>query len=124
MTKRRALLIISLLFMLGGVGRLVAGEGVFRIFGMAHLWLGEPFFVYVYKLLGVFVIWMGMILLVCSRDLIRYKGVIRASILGLFLFFVVSLLVGFATGLGIKFFLVDSVFSLILIALFYIVQKE
>lgn len=124
MTKGKALLIISLLFMLGGIVRLLAGEAVFRIFGMAHLWSGEPFFIYNYKLLAVFVFWMGMILLICSRDLIRYKGVIRASILGLLLFFVVSLLVGFVVGLGVKFFLVDSVFSLILIALFYIVQKE
>lgn len=79
---------------------------------------------YIYKLLGVFVIWIGIILFVCSKDLIRYRGVIRASILGLLLFFVVSLLTGFFTGLGLKFFLVDSIFSLILIVLLYIIQKE
>ncbi len=124
MIKRRILLIISLCFFIGGIGRLVANEGVFRIFRMEHLWSGEPFFIYIYKLLGVFVIWVGIILFVCSKDLIRYKGVIRASILGLLLFFVVSLLTGFITGLGLKFFLVDSIFSLILIVLFYIIQKE
>lgn len=124
MIRRRILLIISLCFFIGGIGRLVANEDVFRIFGMEHLWSGEPFFIYIYKLLGVFVIWVGIILFVCSKDLIRYKGVIRASILGLLLFFVVSLLTGFITGLGLKFFLVDSIFSLILIVLFYIIQKE
>ena len=124
MIRRRILLIISLCFFIGGIGRLVANEDVFRIFGMEHLWSGEPFFIYIYKLLGVFVIWVGIILFVCSKDLIRYKGVIRASILGLLLFFVVSLLTGFLTGLGLKFFLVDSIFSLILIVLFYIIQKE
>ncbi len=124
MAKRRILLIISLCFFIGGIGRLVANEGVFRIFQMEHLWTGEPFFMYIYKLLGVFVIWIGIILFVCSKDLIRYRGVIRASILGLLLFFVVSLLTGFFTGLGLKFFLVDSIFSLILIVLLYIIQKE
>jgi hypothetical protein len=124
MAKRRILLIISLAFLLGGIVRLVANEGVFRFFQMEHLWSGEPFFMYIYRLLGVFVIWVGIILFVCSGDLIRYRGVIRGSILGLFLFLVVSLLVGFITGLGIKFFLVDSVFSLILIVLLYVIQKE
>jgi hypothetical protein len=125
MAKRTILLLISLCFMVGGMGRLVANEGVFRIFGMEHLWSGEPFFIYTYKLLAVFVLWIGMILFVCSKDLIRYRGVIRASILGLLLFLVVSLLVGFTTGLGLRFFLVDSVFSLLLIVLlFYIGKKE
>ena len=124
MTKRRILFIISLCFFIGGIGRLVANQGVFRIFGMEHLWSGEPFFIYTYRLLGVFVIWIGIILFVCSKDLIRYRGIIRGSILALLLFFVVSLLTGFATGLGLRFFLVDSIFSLLLVVLFYIIQKE
>ncbi len=124
MIKRKILLIISLAFMAGGVGRLVANEGVFRIFRMEHLWSGEPFFIYIYKLLGVFVLWMGIILFVCSKDVVKYRGIIRGSILALLLFFVVSLLTGFATGLGFRFFLVDAVFSLILVALFYVIQKD
>jgi uncharacterized membrane protein YbjE (DUF340 family) len=124
MTKGKALLVISLLFMLGGIGRLVASEAVFRIFGMAHLWSGEPFVIYNYKLLAVFVIWMGIILFVCSKDVVRYRSIIRASMLGLLLFFLVSLLTGFITGLGIRFFLVDSIFCLILVVFFCIIQKE
>lgn len=124
MTKRRILFIISLCFLIGGIGRLVANQDVFGIFLMEHLWTGEPFFIYTYKLLAVFVIWIGIVLFVCSRDVIRYKSIIRGSILGLLLFFVVSLLAGFVTGLGLKFFLVDSIFSLILVVLLYIIQKE
>lgn len=124
MIKRRILLIISLAFLVGGIGRLVASEGVFRIFRMEHLWSGEPFFIYIYKLLGVFVIWMGIVLFVCSKDVVKYRSIIRGSILALLLFFVVSLLTGFVTGLGLKFFLVDSIFSLLLVVLFYIIQKD
>jgi len=124
MTKKKALLIISLLFMLGGVGRLVANESIFRIFAMEHLWLGDPFFLYIYKLLGVFVLWMGILLFVSSRDVIRYRGIIRGSILGLLLFFVVSLLTGLSVGLKLQYFLVDSIFSLILVLLLYIIQKD
>jgi len=110
--------------MVGGIGRLVANKGVFRIFQMEHLWTGEPFFIYIYKLLGLFVIWIGMVLFICSKDVVRYRSVIRGSTLALALFFVVSLLTGFITGLGLKFFLVDSIFSLILIVLLYVIQKD
>ena len=124
MAKRKFLLTISLLFMLGGIVRLVANESVFRIFAMEHLWSGDPFFVYVYRLLGAFVVWMGILLVVASQDIIRYRGIIRGSILGLLLFFVVSLWTGLATGLGLQYFLVDSIFSLFLAVLLYVIQKE
>jgi hypothetical protein len=124
MTKRTGLLIISLILMIGGIGRLVANEAIFRAFHMGHLWLNQPFAWYNYKLLGVFVLWMGIILFVCSRDVVRYRGIIRASILGLLFFLVVSLVAGFASGLEIQYFLVDSIFSLILILLLLIIQKQ
>jgi hypothetical protein len=124
MWKRTVLLIISVAFLIGGLGRLAANKGFFGIFQMAHLWSSEPFVVYNYKLLAVFVIWVGIILLICSRDVTRYRSIITGSIVGLGLFFLVSLLTGFITGLGIRYFLVDSVFSLILIILLLIVRKE
>ena len=123
MTKKTILLVISLAFLLGGIVRLFAGECTFGFFQMGHLWSGDAYFVYIYRLLAVFVIWAGLILLVCSRDIIRYRGVIVVSMLALFLFFVVSLLVGFATGLGLIFFLVDSIFALVLVVLLYVIQK-
>ena len=124
MNKSKILRIISLLFILGGLGRLVANQSIFRVFGMGHLWSGEPFCIYNYRLLGVLVLWVGIILFICAGDLIRYRGVIRGFILGLLLFVGISLWVGFSLGLGLKFFLVDSVFALLLVMLLYIIQKE
>jgi hypothetical protein len=124
MSKRKILLIISLLFILGGMVRLLANEDIFRFFGMDHLWSGVPFFIYIYRLLGIFVIWAGIVLFVCSKDIIRYRGIIRGSILALLLFFLVSLLTGISVGLELKFFLVDSLFSLFLIFVLYFTQKD
>jgi hypothetical protein len=124
MTRKTGLFIISLFMMLGGLVRLLANQSVFRIFGMDHLWFAEPFALYNYRLLGVFVLWMGLVLFVCSRDVIRHTGIIRVSILGLIVFFVVSLLSGFAAALDARFFLVDSIFSLILIVLLFIIQRK
>jgi hypothetical protein len=124
MWKRTVLLIISIAFLIGGLGRLAANESFFGFFQMAHLWSSESFVVYNYKLLAVFVIWVGIILLICSRDLTRYGNIITGSIAGLGLFFVVSLVAGFATGLGLRYFLVDSIFSLILIVLLLIIREK
>lgn len=124
MDKRKILLIISLLFIIGGVMRLLANNSVFKIFGIASIWCDEPFFLYVYRLLGVFVIWVGIMLYIGSKDIIRYKGVIRGSILALILFFVVSLLTGLSVGLELRFFVVDSIFSLFLILALYFIQKD
>lgn len=123
-TKNKILLIISLCFFIGGVGRLIATEGVFKLFGMQHLWSDQPFVIYNYKALAVFVIWIGIILFICSKDVIKYKSLIKGSILALAIFFLVTLLTGILTGLGLRFYLVDSIFSLFLIILLYIIQTE
>lgn len=124
MIKRRVLLIISMLLILGGIVRLLANEALFKMFAMEQLWLDHPFFIYIYKLLGVFVLWIGIIFFVCAKDLVKYRAIIRGSIIGLFLFFIVSLLTGILTGLELQFFLVDSIFALLLAVLLCFFQKN
>jgi hypothetical protein len=122
--KTTILRVISIAFLIGGVGRLIATEGIFRLFGMEHLWSDQAFVIYNYKALAVFVIWMGLVLFICSRDIIKYKSVVRWSIFALAIFFLATLLTGVSTGLGLRYYLVDSIFSLLLIILFYIIQTE
>ncbi len=123
-TKNIILRVISIAFLIGGIGRLLATEGVFKLFRMQHVWSDQPFVIYNYKALAAFVIWIGIILFLCSKDIIKYKSIIRWSIFALAIFFLVTLLTGILTGLGLRFYLVDSIFSLILIILFYIIQTE
>ena len=123
-SKSKILLLISLAFIIGGVVRILANEDVFRLFRMEHLWSNEPFFVYIYKLLGVFVLWMGILLFIASQDVKRYKGMVLGSIVGLGVFFVVSLVTGFSTGLEFLYFIVDSVFSLFLVVVLYLIYRN
>lgn len=123
-TRAIILRVVSIAFLIGGVGRLIATKGIFKLSKMQHLWSDQPFFIYNYKVLAVFVIWVGIILFICSTDIIKYKSIIKASILGLAIFFLVSLATGVWTDLGSRFYLVDSIFSLLLIILFYIIQTE
>jgi hypothetical protein len=122
--KTTILRVVAVAFLIGGAVRLIASEGVFRLFRMEHLWSDQPFFVYNYKALAVFVIWVGIVLFICSADIIRYKPIVRWSIFALAIFFLVTLLAGVSTGLGLRYYLVDSIFSLLLIILLYIIQTE
>jgi hypothetical protein len=122
--KNTILRVVSIAFLIGGIGRLIATEGVFKLFKMQHLWYNLPFVIYTYKVLAVFVIWVGIVLFICSKDVAKYKPIIRGSILALIIFFLVSLFTGILTSLGLRFYLVDSIFSLILIVLLYIIQTE
>ena len=122
--KTTILRVLAIAFLIGGVVRLVANQGIFRFFQMQHLWSDQPFIVYNYKALAVFVIWIGVVLFICSGDIIRYKPIVRWSIFVLAIFFLVTLLTGMLTGLGLRFYLVDSIFSLLLIILLYIIQTE
>jgi hypothetical protein len=123
-SKSLVLRIVSVFFMLGGVVRLFATESTFKLFNMQHLWSGDPFFIYIYRALGVFVVWVGIILYISSKDILKYRSIIRGSILALVFFFFVSLLTGIITHLGVQYYLVDSLFALFLIILFLILQSE
>lgn len=104
--------------------RILANEDIFRFFQMEHLWSNEPFFIYIYKLLGVFVLWMGILLFIASKNVSRYRGVVLGSVIGLGLFFVVSLVTGFSAGLRLLYFIVDSIFSLFLVVVLYLIYRN
>jgi hypothetical protein len=122
--KRTVLLIVSILLMVGGIVRVFANKGLFKMFAMEHLWVDHPFFIYIYKLLGVFVIWIGILFFICSKDLVQSKPIIKGSIIGLILFFLVSLITGLWTGLELQFFLVDSLFALFLAIFLFFTLKN
>ncbi len=124
MNKRSMLFIVSILLILGGVVRILATKTLFDLFLMGELWIEHPFFIYIYRLLGAVIVWLGIVLLICSKDLLRYRAVIQGSIIGAALFFATSFLTGFLSGLQMRFFIVDGIFALFLVFLFVVTQRE
>jgi len=62
--NKTILRIIAIMFIFGGVVRLFANQYLFEAFGMDSLWPGHPYFIYIYSVLGAFVILTGLI--VCA----------------------------------------------------------
>jgi hypothetical protein len=69
-------IVVTLFF--GGAVRILADRPAFEAFGMGSEWPEKPYSVYIYRVLGGFVILVGVVLLGLSRDPARYARVIRA----------------------------------------------
>ncbi|MCB2219946.1 MAG: hypothetical protein KQI35_06080 [Bacteroidetes bacterium] len=102
--------LIAALFILGGVIRLMAGESAFGLFGMTNLWSDHFYFVYIYRVLGAFVILTGLLLFVIATNLEKYRPVLMVMKWGFLLIGMTMLLAGYFTGLPVLFYAPDFVF--------------
>jgi hypothetical protein len=102
--------ILACLFVIGGIVRILATRKVFAAFGIGALWVGHAYFIYVYKVLGAFVILTGLVLWSLAGE----GGGGRKSILvmtwGMVTVGLVMLGTGLSTGLPPQFYLFDVVF--------------
>jgi len=123
-THRTILKIISLLFIFGGIIRLFANETVFTIFGMNDLWTDHDYFIYIYRVLGAFVILTGLIIYSISRDVNKNLNIINTMKFG-FLFIGLTIVIsGFIVKLPIIFYLPDFLFCFSISILFQIISNS
>ncbi|MDH4210899.1 MAG: hypothetical protein OEV79_05575 [candidate division WOR-3 bacterium] len=71
--------IISVLIMFGGGVRLFAERKIFESFLIDELWSSHPYFIYIYRVLGGFVVSAGVMLFTIARDPIRYEKSLQVS---------------------------------------------
>lgn len=69
--------ILAVLTIFGGVVRLFAGRDTFESFLIGELWMYHPYFIYIYRVLGAFVIFSGIVLFVLANQPYRYRSLIR-----------------------------------------------
>lgn len=106
--------IFSVFIVLGGLVRLVANQETFQSFMIGELWVSHPYFVYVYRVLGAFVILVGVTIFVMSQDPLRYARILRVWGFCFLLVSCVMTLAGFLLGLSLLHFVIDSVFAFII----------
>jgi hypothetical protein len=88
----------------------MAGETTFRLFGMTILWSDHFYFVYIYRVLGAFVILTGLLLFVIATNLETYRPVLVVMKFGFLLIGITMLLAGYLTGLPVLFYAPDFIF--------------
>lgn len=67
----------SVLIILGGLVRLVANRQTFHSFMIEELWVSHPYFIYIYRILGAFVIFTGITMFVISLHPVSYRRILR-----------------------------------------------
>jgi len=116
--------ILSILFLLGGLIRILADEYIFSLFHMGHLWTGHPYFLYCYKVLGGFVMLTGFVLYFISKDLRRYYPLLKPFGTGFLIIGIVMALTGYIVNLSLVFYLPDFLFCFILVVLFQYIRRK
>ncbi len=122
--RKKILQIISLLFIFGGIVRLFANKKVFEIFLMKNLWVEHSYFIYIYRVLGAFVILTGLILYTVSGNIKKYLSLLNALTWGFILVGLVMTVAGYLLRLPLIFYLPDFIFCFIISGFFYQTKRQ
>ena len=117
--KKIVLQIISVLFIIGGVVRLFANKYLFALFLMEELWTDHLYFIYIYRVLGAFVIFTGFMLFTISKNLKLYSTIFPALSIGFIIIGLVMIISGSLLNLPLMFFMMDFLFCFIVAWYFY-----
>ena len=109
--------ICAVFIVFGGLVRLVATQQTFQSFMIDELWVSHPYFVYVYRVLGAFVILVGITLFLISQDPVRYARILRVWGICFLLVGCVMLVAGYFLKLSILHYSVDAIFVFIIAVL-------
>lgn len=123
-TKKIIFRILSILFIFGGAARLFANRQVFRSFLIEELWSPHIYFVYIYRVLGAFVLFVGFTLFIISKDPSHYAKIIKTWSLGFLLIGMVMLFAGYFLRLSLIYYTPDFIFCFILATIFFVIAKR
>lgn len=123
-TEQIALYVISVLVMFGGLTRLVANRITFQSFLIEELWVSHAYFVYIYRILGAFVVLVGVTLFIIASDPDRYRMILRAWGIGFLVICVIMFSAGWLVRLSIIHYLPDFSFCFVVGLLCILLSKE
>jgi hypothetical protein len=112
-SRKRILQTLSILFICGGIVRLFANRAIFKIFHMEELWADHRYFIYIYRVLGSFVILTGLILFAIAKNLEKYVNLFFVLTIGFVFIGLVMMVTGILLTLPLIFYFPDFVFCFI-----------
>jgi hypothetical protein len=109
--------VFSMFMIFGGLVRLVANQQTFQSFTIGELWVSHPYFIYIYRVLGVFVIFTGVTIFMMSQDPVRHAGILRVVGFCFLLISCVMGVAGYVLDMSLLHYVIDAIFALIIAAL-------
>jgi hypothetical protein len=116
--------IIALTFLVGGIARLFANETLFEAFSIGELWMQQPYSLYIYRILGGFVIFTAIILIIIAGDPLRYRVVLKGFGFGLLLVGIVMTVSGLSLGLPLRYYLPDPIYCFVVTILVFVISRS
>ena len=108
---------VAVTLLVGGTFRIFATKALFRAFGIGDLWMQTPYAIYIYRVLGGFVLLSGIILMFVSVSLQNNRKLLKGCALGFAVIGVVMLVTGLTSGLPLRYYLPDPVYCFLIVAL-------
>ncbi len=102
--------IIATAFVLGGTVRLFANEATFEIFKMGDLWINDKYFIYIYRVLGAFVILTGLLFFSISKNIEKNINVLNIMKWGLMIVGTTMAITGYLIKLPFLYYAPDFIF--------------
>jgi hypothetical protein len=117
MAKVLLLRFVAVTLLVGGTFRIFATRSLFRAFGIGDLWMQTPYSVYIYRVLGGFVLLSGIVLMIASGSPRSNRGLLRGCALGFAVIGAVMLVTGLISGLPPRYYLPDPVYCFLIMPL-------
>ena len=111
--------ILAILFLIGGIVRLFVNKSVFDLFWMQDLWSDHSYFIYIYRVLGAFVVLTGLMLYAISKNLKTYAHIFPLLKWGFLVIGLAMLITGFQVQLHWIFYAFDFIFCFFLAGYFH-----
>lgn len=112
------------MFIFGGLVRLFATEVTFEIFGMKNLWVDHKYFIYIYRVLGSFVIFTGLLIFSVSRSIENYSNVLNTMKWGLIIIGTTMTIAGYYVRLPLLFYAPDFMFCFAIAFFIHIIPSS
>ena len=117
MIKIALLRFVAVTLLVGGIFRIFATRALFQAFGIGDLWMPTPYAIYIYRVLGGFVVLSGILLLILSGNPQSNRRLLKGYALGFAVIGVVMLVAGLTTGLPSRYYLPDPIYCFLIVAL-------
>lgn len=120
----KILQILSFFIIFGGIVRVFANKTLFAVFQMEALWTDHLYFIYIYKVLGAFVILTGLLIYAILKNPGLYKNLMPTLSAGFVIIGLVMSVSGILLGLPFIFYFLDFIFCFLLAWLFFDLKRK
>ena len=116
--------VLSVFMIFGGVVRLFADRRIFESFLIGELWSFHPYFTYIYRVLGAFVVFAGIALYMIVRDPLQHAKSLKVCGFCFILISCVMFLSGLLLRMSLLHYAFDVIFCIVIAWMSFVLSNR